>query len=155
MDGNGERERQHERRRWMAVLAKAEPGELEQCWTALPEKPVYSWLRQPESGLVMVRGRAGGTGSRFNLGEMTATRCTLQLEDGTVGVAYVKGRATRHAELAAVFDALMQLPARRAEIRRKVVQRLADAQAARRAARARKVAATRVDFFTLVRGENP
>ena len=146
---------QHERQRWMAVLAKAAPSELEQCWNALSERPGYACLRKPEAGLVMVRGRAGGTGARFNLGEMTATRCTLQLEDGTIGVAYVRGRSKRHAELAAIFDALMQVPSRRAEIRRKVVQRLADLQTERRLARARKIAATRVDFFTMVRGENP
>ena len=61
----------------------------------------------------MARGRPGGDGAPFNLGEMTVTRCTVRLEDGTVGHAYVAGRDMRQAELAAVLDAVLQGPARR------------------------------------------
>ena len=68
-------------------------------------------MRGPETGLVMVRGRAGGSGSPFNLGEMTVTRCTVQLGSGTAGHAYIAGRDERQAELAAVADALLQDPA--------------------------------------------
>jgi len=106
-------------------------------------------VRRPESGMTMVRGRAGGTGAPFNLGEMTVTRCALRLDGGVMGVAYVKGRSHRHAELAALFDALMQVPARRDEIATSIIAPL-EAAAYERAEVARRcTAATRVDFFTM------
>jgi alpha-D-ribose 1-methylphosphonate 5-triphosphate synthase subunit PhnG len=102
----------------------------------------------------MVRGRAGGTGAPFNLGEMTVTRCTVELAEGAVGHAYVRGRRRRHAELAAVLDALLQDPTRRPALEADVLERLAAEQAGRRRAAEVKAAATRVDFLTLVRGED-
>jgi alpha-D-ribose 1-methylphosphonate 5-triphosphate synthase subunit PhnG len=137
----------------MSVLALASAAELEACWDAVGEPPRYRMLRRPETGLVMVRGRAGGTGMRFNLGEATVTRCAVELPQGTVGVAYVRGRDHRHAELAALLDALLQDPARRDELERRVIVPLAEAHAARRRAAAERVAPTRVEFFTLVRGD--
>jgi alpha-D-ribose 1-methylphosphonate 5-triphosphate synthase subunit PhnG len=142
------------RRRWMSVLALASVDELQACWATLEEPPRYTLLRRPEVGLVMVRGRAGGTGVRFNLGEMTVTRCTVQLEDGTLGHAWVGGRDGRHAELAAALDALLQDPARMAALSAAVVEPLARAQADRRQAAAARAAASRVEFFTMVRGED-
>src|SRR5215510_7437373 len=100
------------RRRWMSVLAQARPEELESRWREVTAPP-HRLLRRPETGLVMVRGRAGGTGARFNVGEVTVTRCAVELEGGAVGVAYVRGRDHRHAELAALLDALLQDPDRR------------------------------------------
>jgi alpha-D-ribose 1-methylphosphonate 5-triphosphate synthase subunit PhnG len=101
----------------------------------------------------MARGRAGGTGQRFNLGEITVTRCAVQGADGHIGHGYVAGRDKRKAELVASFDALLQAPDRRAALLARVVEPLATAQAATRSATARKAAATRVEFFTMVRGE--
>ncbi len=92
----------------MGVLARAARDELEAAWETLEPRPAYDRLRPPETGMVMTRGRAGGTGRRFNLGEMTVTRCALRLDSGEMGIAYVAGRDRRHAELAALFDALMQ-----------------------------------------------
>ena len=100
----------------------------------------------------MVRGRTGGTGAPFNMGEMTVTRCALRLETGEVGHAYVQGRDKAHAERAALVDALMQGP-RAAELREAVLAPLAEAEAAARRGRAARAAATKVDFFTMVRGE--
>jgi alpha-D-ribose 1-methylphosphonate 5-triphosphate synthase subunit PhnG len=142
------------RRRWMSILAKAAPGDVEAAWDALSDRPVYRPLRGPEVGLVMVRGRAGGTGVRFNLGETTVTRCTVELDGGTVGHAYVHGRHLRHAELAAALDAMLQDPTRYAAVAERVVDRLAETQAARRRAAEARAAATRVEFLTLVRGED-
>lgn len=144
------------RRRWMSVLAKARLAELESAWDGLAEKPAYDWLRQPEIGMVMVRARTGGTGGRFNLGQMTVTRCALRLADDAagVGLGYVQGRSKRHAELAAVFDALLQDAARQAPLEDSVIAPLEAAQAARRGERSRKANATKVNFFTMVRGEN-
>lgn len=138
----------------MAVLAKADAAKLEEAWATHGTVPEPSLLRAPESGLVMVRGRAGGTGRRFNLGEMTVTRCSVQTSGGVVGHAYVAGRDRRKAELAARFDALLQDPERQAELLDRVIAPLADAQAAARREVAAKAAATRVDFFTMVRGED-
>jgi alpha-D-ribose 1-methylphosphonate 5-triphosphate synthase subunit PhnG len=145
--------RDEDRSRWMGVLAKASPGEIAAAWERLPEKPAYGFLRKPETGLVMVRGRMGGDGSPFNLGEMTVTRCSVRLGDGTVGHAYIAGRDRAHAERAAVLDALMLQAARRPSIEDGVIGPLSRAQGERREAASRKAAATKVDFFTLVRGE--
>jgi alpha-D-ribose 1-methylphosphonate 5-triphosphate synthase subunit PhnG len=141
------------RRRWMSVLATAPAADLEDRWQALSESPRYRMLRWPQTGLVMVRGRTGGTGTRFNLGELTVTRCAVQLETGQVGVAYVRGRDRRHAEVAALLDALLQDPARRETLERAIVAPLAAAAEARRQAVAARVAPSRVEFFTMVRGE--
>jgi alpha-D-ribose 1-methylphosphonate 5-triphosphate synthase subunit PhnG len=138
----------------MSVLALAGASELDACWRDLPPLPAYQVLRGPEVGLVMVRARAGGTGTRFNLGETTVTRCSVRLADGTVGHAYVGGRRARHAERAAVLDALLQDPARRRALASAVVEPLAAVQAARQRAAVARSAPTRVEFFTMVRGED-
>src|SRR5215469_11441022 len=99
------------RQRWMAVLTRAGSDELSELLGTLP---AYRVLRGPEAGLVMVRGRTGGGGAAFNLGETTATRCTVRTESGFVGHAYVAGRDERRAELAALADAMLQDPTRQA-----------------------------------------
>lgn len=91
---------------------------------------------------------------RFNLGEMTVTRCSVSLADGVVGHAYVGGRRRRHAELAALLDALLQQPGRREALESDVIAPLGRAQAARRRAVTARSAPTRVQFFTMVRGED-
>ena len=141
------------RRAWMSLLAKAPAGRLEALAEAVSDWPAFTWLRVPETGGVMVRGRTGGTGAAFNLGEMTVTRCALRLESGEVGHAYVQGRDKRHAERAAVIDALMQTR-RRDALRAAVLEPLEAGMKAGKATRAAKAAATRVDFFTMVRGED-
>ena len=141
------------RKGWMAELAKAPPDALAQALLATcPDLPPHTFLRAPEIGAVMVQGRTGGTGAPFNLGEMTVTRCTLRLGSGEVGHAVVQGRDTRHAAQAALVDALMQTDAA-AQMLAGVLEPLAGMRAAARGERAAKAAATRVDFFTLVRGE--
>jgi alpha-D-ribose 1-methylphosphonate 5-triphosphate synthase subunit PhnG len=138
-----------ERRRWMGILARASAAEIERHLADIPPPPPHRRLRGPEIGLVMVRGRAGGDGAAFNLGEMTVTRCAVRLEDGRVGHAYVAGRDARQAELAALVDALMLDEAARPAIAAAVIAPLAAAQDARRMAEARRAAATRVQFFTM------
>ncbi len=138
----------------MAVLARSEGKALEQLWEAWAEKPVFTWLRKPETGLVMVRGRVGGEGSPFNLGEMTVTRCALQLGDGTVGHACTQGRSHRKAEVAALVDALHQKEESAARLRSEILQPLDEARTARNARRAGETAATQVQFFTRVRGDD-
>jgi alpha-D-ribose 1-methylphosphonate 5-triphosphate synthase subunit PhnG len=142
------------RRRWMSVLALATTDELQARWARLGALPPHRRLRGPEVGLVMVRGRAGGTGARFNLGEMTVTRCTVQLEDGTLGHAWIGGRDRRHAERAAVLDALLQDPARTVALTEHVIEPLARDRQARCQEAVARAAASRVEFFTMVRGED-
>ncbi|WP_299399894.1 phosphonate C-P lyase system protein PhnG [Pelagibius sp.] len=145
---------QAERQRWMSVLAKAQLSELEQAWDQVEERPAFQWLRPPEIGMVMVRARSGGTGGQFNLGQMTVTRCALRVDSGATGLGYVQGRSKRHAELAAIFDALLQDGGRRAVLDEEVIRPLAAAYDRRRDERSRKANSTKVNFFTLVRGEN-
>jgi alpha-D-ribose 1-methylphosphonate 5-triphosphate synthase subunit PhnG len=137
----------------MSILAKARPDEVAHCWSKLDRSLPYDLLRRPETGLVMVRGRIGGDGAPFNLGEMTVTRCSVRLASGIVGHAWIAGRATKQAEQAALLDALLQTPGKHSEIEVEL-EHLAGLQAARRDKAARKAAATRVDFFTMVRGED-
>lgn len=138
------------RKTWMATLAKAPPARLAALF---PDLPPHHVLRQPEVGAVMVRGRVGGTGAAFNLGEMTVTRASVRLETGEVGHAWVQGRDKGHALRAAAVDALMQTD-RADDLTAQVLRPLqAEAETAR-ATRAAKAAATKVDFFTMVRGED-
>jgi alpha-D-ribose 1-methylphosphonate 5-triphosphate synthase subunit PhnG len=148
----------NERKRAEAIslLGRGDPALLETVWAGLEDKPAYRWLRPPEIGLVMVRARAGGTGQPFNLGEMTVTRAAVRLdgEPAVVGFSYVAGRAKRHAELASLFEALLQRPSLRERLEASLLVPLAEAAAATRAQRAEQVAATRVDFTTMVRGDD-
>jgi alpha-D-ribose 1-methylphosphonate 5-triphosphate synthase subunit PhnG len=142
-----------QRQGWMAQLAKADTATLEAQWQSLDERPDYALLRPAETGLVMVRGRISGTGAPFNLGEMTMTRCAIRLADGPVGFGHIAGRSRRHAELAAVFDAMLQHPRWHEALHSALIDRLAADRAERRSVEQAEIAATRVDFFTLARGE--
>ena len=140
-----------DRQIWMGLLARADANDLAELF---PDLPGHSPLRPPQVGTVMVRGRIGGIGQPFNLGEMTVCRCSVKLVTGEVGHAHVQGRCKKHAARAAVIDALMQTD-RADDLRAQVLAPLAKSEAAHRAIRAAKAAATRVEFFTLVRGEDP
>ena len=137
------------RRHWMSVLARASAAEIQNTLGGIGALPAWTPIRGPEVGLAMVRGRMGGGGAAFNLGEMTVTRCTVRLESGTVGHAYVAGRDERQAELAAVADALLLEASGANTLHDTLIAPLAEAQAAARRDRAEKAAATRVDFFAM------
>ncbi len=145
-----------ERRDWMGLLARAPAPALAEAYRALGPEPEAQWLRAPEFGSVMVRGRMGGTGAPFNLGEMTVTRASLRLADGTVGHAYIAGRDAEKARIAAICDALLQGPAESPaaeRVRERVVRPMQALLARAAAGRAAKAAATRVEFFTVARGK--
>lgn len=139
------------RQHWMAVLARATQGEIDALLQQTGPLPTHELLKAPETGTVMVEGRAGGAGRRFNLGEATVTRCVVRLDSGAMGFSYALGRDGRKARLAAVTDALLQDEAETGPLRRGVFA-LAQKQQAARELASRKAAATKVDFFTLVRG---
>ncbi|MCO8146083.1 phosphonate C-P lyase system protein PhnG [Rhodovulum tesquicola] len=134
----------------MGLLARARPETLAEL---APDLPGHTMLRAPETGAVMVQGRQGGTGAPFNLGEMTVTRCAVRLECGAIGHAWVQGRDKGHARRAAVLDALLQTD-RAAELAAAILAPLAAAEAASHEAQSRRAGATRVEFFTMVRGED-
>ncbi len=142
------------RRQWMAVLARASRPTLDRGLAAVAQRrnlPAYQAVRPPETGLVAVEGRTGGTGARFILGELVVTRCSVAVSD-RLGVAYVAGRDRQRAELAALCDALLQDPDWHGDVNRHIVEPEAARLAAERATAARRTAATKVDFTTLVRG---
>lgn len=141
------------RRLAMAALARAEPAELDSILAALAPVPAALDLRAPEVGLVMVCGRTGGDGAPFNLGEATVSRAAVKLEDGAAGFCYRLGRAPESARAAAIIDALWQDAGRRAAVEAALTpvrRRLAEEAGTVRA----ETAATKVEFFTLARGED-
>lgn len=153
IDADGDKGGGAERKTWMSLMAKAPAGRVAALLDTAVARPSFEWLRAPEVGNLMVRGRAGGTGAPFNLGEMTVTRCSLTLPGGEVGHAYIQGRRKGDAEAAALVDALMQTEAA-GTLRAAVLDPLAREQDDRRRGRAARAAATKVDFFTMLRGED-
>lgn len=144
------------RQRWLGVLARADRAALATALAGQEDAVMpdngEDVVRPPEIGTVMLEGRAGGTGRRFNLGEATVTRCVVRVR-GRLGFAYALGRDTDKARLAARLDALLQDPARRPGLMADVIEPLERAEAAARDLASRKAAATKVAFFTLVRGD--
>lgn len=138
---------------WMALLSRAPLSLLEQGLAGQAQVTPL-WLRKPETGLYMVQGRAGGTGHRFNLGEVTVTRCALRIasaDNDAVGVAYVMGRNHRQAQLAAVADALLQDPALHESLALSVLQPVRQHLALQQSLRVARAQSTKVDFFTVAR----
>lgn len=138
------------RRDWLGLLARAPVARLDALWPDAP--PPFDWLRPPEQGSMMVQGRAGAVGAPFNLGEVTVTRASVRLACGTIGHAMVQGLEPHKAERAALLDALLQTPAYPVLVKR-VLDPLRTAEATAVEERSRRAAATKVDFFTMVRGE--
>ena len=143
-----------DRRSALGLLARSPANLLAERLARVGELPDFTWLRKPETGMVMLRGRIGGDGARFNIGEATITRCTLRTADGMVGVGTVRGRSARHAEMIALCDAMLQQPSHAAMVRTEVMDALAQAEQERHARDAANTAGSRVDFYTLVRGED-
>jgi alpha-D-ribose 1-methylphosphonate 5-triphosphate synthase subunit PhnG len=142
------------RRATMAVLAESSAAEIAHLLETLGQLPAHENMRSPENGLVMIRGRIGGDGAQFNLGEATVSRAVVRLDTGEMGFGYVLGRDRDKARLIALCDALVQTEAYSATLEGKVIAPIRAGLEARRDTRARQVAATKVDFFTLVRGED-
>lgn len=143
-----------DRRTALGLLARSPAGLLAERLACIDGLPAFTWLRKPETGTVMLRGRIGGDGELFNVGEATLTRCTLRTDDGTIGVGTVLGRDAAKAERVALCDALLQCPATASRVLAEVIGPLAEAEHEGHAREAAGVAKSRVDFFTLVRGED-
>ncbi|HWA20425.1 MAG TPA: phosphonate C-P lyase system protein PhnG [Devosia sp.] len=148
----GSQSRSTPRQEALALFADAERKTLDALWARWENKPEVHVVRAPETGLVMVRGRTGGGGAPFNLGEATVSRASVRIETGETGHGYCLGRDVDKARLIAVLDALFQREPHNVELA--IVDPL---RAARRAAdgkRDAQTAATKVDFFTMVRGDD-
>jgi alpha-D-ribose 1-methylphosphonate 5-triphosphate synthase subunit PhnG len=138
----------------MRACARATETELEVALAEFGELPTAEELRTPQTGLVMLRGRIGGDGPPFNVGEATVTRAALRLDTGAIGVAYMLGRSHRRARLAALIDAMGQDPDCRLRLQAVLVDHVTARCTADDARVRAETAATKVDFFTLVRGED-
>jgi alpha-D-ribose 1-methylphosphonate 5-triphosphate synthase subunit PhnG len=147
-----ENSKQAERQAAMAVLAHSDGNEIAGRLTAIA-LPLHENLRDPENGLVMVRGRVGGDGAPFNLGEATVSRAAVRLATGEVGFGYTLGRDRQKARLIALCDALLQSNEFASAVEENVLTPLRAAMVSERNRKAAETAATRVDFYTLVRGE--
>jgi alpha-D-ribose 1-methylphosphonate 5-triphosphate synthase subunit PhnG len=148
----GENGKQTQRKAAMTVLAHSDAAEIARCLDAI-SAPAYESLREPENGLVMVRGRMGGDGAPFNLGEATVSRAAVRLSTGEVGFGYVLGRNRQKAQMIALCDALVQSDEFADAVEENVLAPLRAAMISVRNRQAAETAATRVDFYTLVRGE--
>ena len=144
--------KQARRRAAMAVLAHSDAAEIASRLEAIAV-PVYENLREPENGLVMVRGRIGGDGAPFNLGEATVSRAAVRLSTGEVGFGYTLGRDRQKARMIALCDALVQSDEFADAVESQVIAPLRTRMISERNRTAAETAATRVDFYTLVRGE--
>jgi alpha-D-ribose 1-methylphosphonate 5-triphosphate synthase subunit PhnG len=138
----------------MALLVEATMDELTRAEAGMAPLPNFRHLRQPETGLVMLRGRMGGAGAPFNMGEATVSRCLVVTEAGTEGAAYHLGRDLARAEKAALFEALAREAPWSERVEAELLTPLRGRVARERAEGAAKAAATKVDFFTIVRGED-
>jgi alpha-D-ribose 1-methylphosphonate 5-triphosphate synthase subunit PhnG len=143
-----------DRKAAMAVVAEATAAELARGLAEFETVPEYADLRAAETGLVMVRGRVGGDGAPFNLGEATVTRAAVQLATGEIGYSYALGRDAGKARLAALCDALWQSDQHRPVLEQHVLAPIRERLECERTETRARTAATKVDFFTLVRGEN-
>ena len=143
-----------ERKRAADLLARAERDELDAAWEALSDKPKVQPVRGPETGLVMVRGRIGGGGSPFNLGEVTVTRATIKLGSGAIGHAHALGTDREKVRMAAIFDALWHQSATKDFVEQTILRPVTERIAGEDRKKAEETTATRVDFFTMVRGED-
>jgi alpha-D-ribose 1-methylphosphonate 5-triphosphate synthase subunit PhnG len=149
IDDNG---RQALRQRAMALLADSDAPDIAGRLSSMA-LPAHENLREPENGLVMVRGRIGGDGAPFNIGEATVSRAAIRLASGEVGFGYTLGRDRQKARMMALCDALIQSADHADALEAQVLAPLRAAMTSKRNRSAAETAATRVDFYTLVRGE--
>ena len=136
----------------MALLARSSAVQLQTALDRYWPGISFSALKPAATGLVMLRGRIGGDGAAFNAGEATVSKAVIELDDGTRGYGHCLGRNVKKAELAAIFDALWQQDETRVE--QLVLTPIREALVVARQTKSSQTAATKVDFFTLVRGED-
>ena len=137
------------RARWISELAQAMFSDLADAAAGVELWPEFTPINSPEAGLIMIHGRMGGLGDPFALGECTVTRCTLQDDQGYMGLAYVLGDSLAHAEIAAKLDALLQHPERQSSLWDRIIAPLMILRTAREAQTKQENQSSRVQFFTM------
>jgi alpha-D-ribose 1-methylphosphonate 5-triphosphate synthase subunit PhnG len=142
------------RQHWMSVIAKSNSETLIALSDTYVTQQDFETIRPAEVGLTQVRGRMGGTGSQFNVGDMTITRCVVRSDQGLYGHSYIIGRNKDHATRAAQLDAMLQDQTHQKNMIEHIIQPLERDLDQQQAAKAKDVAQTKVNFFTLVRGED-
>lgn len=142
-----------DRKAWIELLASATLNDLDRMNKQLPADINYGYIVKPETGMIMVQACADGAGERFNFGEVTVTKCVLQVQERHLGYAMVMGSNHDRARLAALFDGLLQNPEYHPAIKGELLERLALKQQQEKQALAQQIDETRVEFFTLKRGE--
>jgi alpha-D-ribose 1-methylphosphonate 5-triphosphate synthase subunit PhnG len=138
----------------MRLLSRSNLAELQEGLAALGDLPRFEPMRRTETGLVMVRGRMGGEGAQFNFGEATVSRAATRLESGETGFSYILGREVAKADLCALIDALYQREDFKGPIEERMIGPLTQRRRAEASSSAGRTAATKVEFFTMVRGED-
>src|SRR6202166_1943644 len=144
-----ENSKQARRRAAMAVLAHSDAAAIAGHLGTIAV-PVHESLREPENGIVMVRGRIGGDGAPFNLGEATVSRAAVRLSTGEGGFGYTLGRDRQKGRMVALCDALVQSNEFAGAVESQVIAPLRTRMISERNRTAAETAATRVDFYTLV-----
>ena len=143
------------RQRLMAACSVAKATEFDQAINMFDGSQTAMDVRAPEVGMIMMRGRIGGDGPPFNVGEATVTRAVVRLETGEIGYSYLLGRSIERARMAAILDAIGQSsPARMSELEDAFVAPVLQRIKAARQAKQAEVATTKVNFFTMVRGDD-
>lgn len=142
-----------DRQKWIRVLANAHVNELKSAYQKIKPEITSHYIIKPETGLLMVQGKADGSHTRFSLGEVSVSKCVLRVQERYLGYGMVMGSDLEHAKLVALFDGLLQHPDYHKELHANVIQKLARQQDRDEKNMETEVADTRVDFFTLKRGE--
>lgn len=137
----------------LSVLAKSTLKNIQDCWAQLKLSPKYTFLKAPEIGMAMIRAKAGGAGQPFNMGEMTVTRSVIQLNTQQMGYGYIAGRDKEKSTLVAIIDACFQVEQWAMLIDEKLLRPLDQLLQHQHVEQQEKVNQTKVDFFTMVRGE--
>lgn len=136
----------------LGVLANADINDLNSAWSTWENRPIVEMIRGPETGLIMLRGRTGGGGAPFNMGEATVSRASVRIDNAEIGHGYCLGRDLEKAKLIAIIDALYQREPDNIEFA--ILRPLRDIAWAADKQQREETAATKVEFFTMVRGED-
>ncbi len=142
-----------QRKEWMKLLAVSDTVSIESAAESIPDNIRYSYVVEPETGMIMIQARADGRRSRFNLGEISITRCIIEINKKFMGAAWVMGSDLRHAELAAKLDGLLQDPDYHERIQKEVIEKLQTVYEKQIKERQEDIRDTTVEFFTMKRGE--
>lgn len=142
-----------QRQKNLSILAKAPLNIMLEYWQAINVDATFKFLKKPEVGMAMVRAQAGSGGENFNMGEMSMTRCVVRLDSDEVGYGYVAGRSKKKSELVALIDACWQKKSLKNIIEEKIIEPLYHIQASKEKIISENTESSKVNFFTMVRGE--